>query len=638
MTSLSHIPTTETGTRFGGRLLPDNKPTMRYTMKYLSSGYKVRRTIVQIDNSLPPPVIPVADPEDGLIKTEDLNKNVLVQFPLWPDPKEEDRYYFVIGEEKGPEQILSIVPPDGTIMTVEVPLDRLTEDGPYEIRYGHRSHPGGTDTFSPPKTIRIDRTPPGTHQLGYMDFPDVAKDGLTLDELSDMGDVLVGSIFGYSDLKRGDLIQTYWGSVTGPSVTLDGMEDGTAPIEVPFPKAFLTSLPSPAGATYYTVTDRAGNVSVDSRKVTIPLFLTEVTPGLPAPVTDDSDGLIDYQEARAGVEIKIPSSSFLEAGDQITLYWGSEKMGPVPVDPDDLGEPFVLFFTVMFDTIEAAGNGLRQLKYEVLRGGQMVGVSSDLELDVNIELPVPGVLEKPIVRGGSGTPSNEDNFIDENDFELNATVIINWNSGFKASQVLRIFWGGQEVLDQPYTITNSDVVAGRPLLLTALNSKFKPVGTGSDIRVYYTVNTPSNPNTSTSLEQGIIVRSKDELPGGPDGPDAPEFTDLNEYGAINPVNGASGAPVYIKPYINIAAGQVIVFTYEAFDQLVGGNKLFEWTHTSADLTEEEVTNGYNFLVPRSILDRHHYGHVEATFQVRSDTGQGNSKRASVWIDMRGGKR
>ncbi|MEG5266444.1 hypothetical protein TRP66_19320 [Pseudomonas sp. JDS28PS106] len=607
-------------------------------MTNLNTSYQVRGAKEQADPSLPAPTIPVADPEDGLIRTEDLNEDVLLEFPLWPRAQLNDHYFFILNGEEGPENSLIEFPPVGTNLTLKLPLTLLDQDGPYVVEYGVKPFPSGADSRSYPKTILIDRTPPGAHQLGYMDFPDVAKDGLTLDELSDMGDVLVGSIFGYSDLKRGDVIQTYWGSVTGPSVTLDGMEDGTAPIEVRFSKAFLTSLPSPAGATWYKVTDRAGNVSEDSRKVTIPLFLTEVTPGLPKPVVDDSDGLINYQEARVGVEVKIPSSSFLEAGDQITLYWATEKMGPVPVDPDDLSEPFVLFFTVMFDTIEAAGNGLRQLKYEVIRGGQVVGVSNDLELEVNIELPVPGTPEKPTVRGGSGTPSNEDNFIDENDFELNATVIINWNSGFKASQVLRIFWGGQEVLDQPYIITNSDVVAGRPLLLTALNSKFKPVGTGSDIRVYYTVNTPGNPNTSTSLEQGIIVRSKDELPGGPDGPDAPEFTDLNEYGAINPINGAAGAPVYIKPYINIAAGQVIVFTYEAFDQLVGGTKLFEWTHTSADLTEEEVTNGYNFLVPRSILDRHFYGHVEATFQVRSDTGQGNSKRASVWIDMRGGKR
>lgn len=608
-------------------------------MKPLNNKYTVRRPSQYPEPTLEAPAIPAADPVDGLIQVIDLASDILVQFPIWEHVRENDRYQLMINEDLvGVPEVIETPPPAGTILELKItPNIHLPTDGRYAVRYYVYNFPGDSNYLSRSSQIIVDRTPAGAHQLGYMDFPDVARDGLTAEELRNMGDVLTGSIFGYSGLEKGDTIKTYWGAVPGPEVVLDGLEDETNPIEVAFTKAFLTSLPSPAGATWYTVTDRAGNVSAESRRITIPLFLTEVTPGLPAPVVDDSDAIITYVEARAGVEVKIPGSAFLKDGDQITLYWGSEKMGPVPVDPDDLGEPFVLFFTVAFETIEAAGNGPRQLKYEVIRDGQIAGISDDLELQVNVELPVPGVLDRPTVRGGSGTPSNEDNFIDENDFELNATVIINWNTGFKASQVLTVFWGGQQVLDQPYVITNSDVVAGRPLLLTALNSKFKPVGTGNDIRVYYTVTMPGNPNTSTSLEQGIVVRSKDELPGGPDGPDAPEFTDLNENGAINPVNGAAGAPVYIKPYINIAENQVIVFTYEAYDKLVGGTRLFDWTHTSAALGNEEVINGYNFLVPRTILDRHFYGHVEASFQVRSENGQGNSKRSSVLIDMRGGK-
>lgn len=582
------------------------------------------------------PFVPLADETDGLIKTIDLTSDVRVEFPIWDSAQEEDAYQLLLNKIPiGIEKKLITVPPVGTILTLDIPVDtELKVDGQYVLGYKVFTSPGQNTLLSFETIIQVDRTPPGAHQLGYMDFPDEAKDGLTAEELRNMGDVLHGRIFGYSGLKKGDVIKTYWGTVPGPEIELDGDEDETSPIEVPFTKAFLTSLDSPAGATFYTVTDRAGNVSAESRKVTIPLFLTEVTPGLPAPVVDDNDGVIDYVEANAGVQVMIPTSTFVEEGDEILLHWGTEKLGPVPVDPADIGQPFILVFDVPFPLIESAGNGLRQLKYEVIRDGQLAGVSDDLDLTVNIELPVPGTLDKPTVRGGSGTPSNEDNFIDENDFELNATVIINWNPNFKASQTVTVFWGGQEVLAQPYIITNSDVVAGRPLLLTALSSKFKPVGTGNDIRVYYTVTVLGNPNTSTSLEQSIVVRSKDELPGGPDGPDAPEFTALNENGSINVENGANGAPVFIKPYINIAADQVIVFTYEAYDRLVGGVKKFEWTHTSPALTEDNVINGYDLTVPRPILDSHYFGHAEATFQVRSVNGQGNSKRASVYVDMR----
>jgi hypothetical protein len=584
------------------------------------------------------PDVPVADPVDGLIKTVDLESNVIVNFPLWIDPKPEDKYQLLLGEKEiGEPGILDPIPPEGTILSLEIPTGtELTTDGVYQLSYLVRATPGGGVRRSNVTQITVDRTPPGAHQLGYMEFPEEAKDGLTAVELSEMGDVLTGKIFGYTGLTGGDVIKTYWGGIAGPEVVLTGDEDEYAPIEVSFDKVFLTSLGNSAGATFYTVTDRAGNESPRSREVTIPLFLTEITPDLPPPVIDNYDGMIDYNDAKESIEVKIPSSIVITEGDEIVLHWGSQQLGPYPVDPEDLEEPIVLLFYVDFETIDRAGNGLRELKYDVIREGHVIGLSQPLEVEVNVELPVPGILEKPTVRGGSSQPNDEDNFIDINDFELDATVIIKWNSSFQASQTIDIYWGDKEVLMQPYRITNTDVAAGRPLLLTALNTKFKPVGTGTDIRIYYAVTSNGNPNISTSLEQGIIVQSKDELPGGPEGPDAPEFTALNENGAINEELAANGAPVYIKPYTNIKAGQTIVFTYEAYDELVGGEQKFVWMHTSPPITENEVINGYDILVPRERLIRHCYGHAEAFFQVQSDNGQGNSTRGSVLVDMRRG--
>lgn len=590
------------------------------------------------DVLLTKPLVPIADPEDGLIKTEDLTRNVSVSFPIWDDPKINDSYQLKLGEDMlGEPETLTSIPPAGSILTLDILANTaLKEDGPYDLTYLVKANPGGGTRPSAATQLIVDRTPPGAHQLGYMEFPEEAKDGLTAAELSEMGDVLTGKIFGYTGLSRGDVIKTYWGTVAGPELTLTGDEEEDTPIELNFEKAFLKSLGNSAGATFYTVTDRAGNVSPDSRKVTIPLFLTDITPDLLPPVIENYDGIIDYSDAKESVEVKIPSSTVIIEGDEIVLHWGSQSLGPDPVAPEDLEEPFVLLFYVSYETIEKAGNGLRELKYDVIREGHLVGFSQSLEIVVNVELPVPGTLDKATVRGGSSLPNNEDNLIDINDYELDATVIINWNDKFQASQTIDIYWGGQEVLQQPYRISNTDVAAGRPLLLTAQNSRFRPVGTGNDIRVYYTVKSVGNPNTSTAPEQGIVVQSRDELPGGPDGPDAPQFTELNENGAINEELAANGAPVYIKPYTNIEAGQTIVFTYEAYDDLVGGEQKFVWTHTSPALTEADVVNGYNLLVPRERLIRHCYGHAEAFFHVQSDKGQGNSRRANVYVDMRRG--
>lgn len=581
------------------------------------------------------PYVPLADPTDGLIKTEDLLADIIVEVTVWEGAKPQDHLQLTLNDLPVGDEYVLDNPIQGTIIEVKIPTDTaLKDDGIYELRYVTQSFPGGNSAPSPPAPIKVDRTAAGAHQLGYMDFPDEAKDGLTAAELNAMGDTLTGRIYGYTGLSAGDTITTYWGEILGPDVLLTGSEDGNQPIDVHFDKAFLVSLGNNPGATYYKVKDRAGNISNSSKMVTIPLFLTEIVTDLAAPVVQNYDGMIDYTDAQATVSVGIPASEILQDQDSILLRWGTVSVGPYPVEADDLGEEYVLIFEVSFATIEEAGNGIRQLRYDVIRDNHTIGVSTSVDIVINIETPVPGNPDKPTIKGGSSTPSAEDNVIDENDFELDATVIINWNEHFSAAQMIQVFWGGEEVLDVPYVITNTDVAAGRPLLLSIPNSNFTQVGTGPDIRVYYTVSQADNPNTSKSEERGIIVRSKEEIPGGTEGLDAPQFERLNANGAINRENSVNGAPIYIKPYINIDVGQTIVFTYEAYDDLVAGGISFIWTHTSPPLTTEQVTQGYRLNVPRNELLRHCYGHAETSFQVLSDTGSGNSKSASAYVDLR----
>lgn len=604
------------------------KPKTYSTAK---SPYKMRKAELE----LPIPLVPLADPVDGLIRTEDLNDDVIVEITIWEGAKPNDSLHLTLnGLTVGPQYTLDN-PIEGAIIELPIPVDtELTTDGVYELRYVTSSFPGGNTAESPVVDIKIDRTAPGAHQLGYMDFPEEAKDGLTAAELEAMGDTLTGRIFGYTGLTGGDTIFTFWGSVAGPEIVLTGNETGDKPIDVPFEKVFLMSLGNNPGPTYYKIKDRAGNLSAPSREVTIPLFLTEIITDLPPPVVENYDGLIDYSDAVSHVKVDIPSGVILQDGDEILLRWGAISIGPYPVDEEDIGQPFVLIFDVALTTIAQAGDGVRQLRYDVLRDGHLLGVSETVDINVRIELPVPGILEKLTIKGGSSAPSAEDNVIDENDFELDATAILNWNENFDAGESIQINWSGQEVLIPPYTITNSDTAAGRPLLLKIPNSMFKPIGTGTDIRVYYTISQPGNPNQSISEERGIIVRSKEELPGGSEGLDAPQFEQLNSNGAINRENSVNGAPMYIKPYLNISAGQTIIFTYEAYSDLVSDELSFAWTHTSAPLTSAQVVDGYRFSVPRTELMRHCYGHAEATYQVISDKGTGNSKRSSAYVDLR----
>ncbi|WP_017131819.1 hypothetical protein, partial [Pseudomonas agarici] len=522
----------------------------------------------------------------------------------------------------------------GDLLTLDI-APELLKEGTYQLKYQIRNTHNGATTPSFFTPIEIDTTAPGhPTTLAPLDFPPAVNDGLTSEELTQLGDVLPGTIHGYSGFDIGDRIRTFWGAIEGPGGQVE--EDDIEPrkVIIEFPRAFLESLEDFNGPVFYQVTDRAGNPSDNSTTTQVRLLLNEPVTDLPAPIIDGYIEPIDHEQAQAGIEVWIPTSELVAGDDQLLLHWGSVPLGPF--DPESIGQPIVLRIDVDFATVEAAGDGAIRLSYELSREGHVIGYSLPLDIVVRARLPVPGQMQRPVIRGAS--PGATDNLIDENDFERDANAIIAWNPGFIEGQLIQLSWGGQAMFEPPYRITAGDVSAARDLNRPVLNSRFQPVGTGTDIRVQYIVTQAGNPNTSRSPEQSIIVRSRDELPGGPTGPDAPLFTDLNEHGAINTINGRDGAPVHIAPYLNIKPGDVIHFLYEGFDQLVGGNPKNQWPHTSEPLTEEQTRNGYDLRVPRAVLDSSCYGHAEATFSVDSITGTGRSKRQSAYVDMRVGSR
>lgn len=569
--------------------------------------------------------------EDGLLPLSALNAPVLVTFKVWDNPSTSETYQLLWNEEPvGNSKAINPEDRPGDPLELYIPLDALVE-GKYQLAYRV------TDTFSQehsdsfPCPLEIDTTAPGyPTTLAPLDFPTAVNDGLTSEELTQLGEILPGTVHGYSGFAIGDRIRTFWGGTEGPGGKVEEEDIEPRELIIEFPRAFLESLGDFNGPVFYTVTDRAENVSQDSTATDLLLLLNEPVTDLPAPIIDGYIGPIDHQQAQAGIEVSIPTSDLVEGGDQILLHWGDEALGPF--DPESIGQAIILRIDVPFETVDAAGDGAIRLSYDLNRGGHVIGYSLPLDIVVRARLPVPGELQRPVIRGAS--PGAVDNLIDENDFERDASVILAWNPGFSEGQLIQLSWGAQPMFEPPYPISASDIAAARDLNRPVPGSRFRPVGTGSDIRVRYSVSQAGNPNTSRSLEQSIIVRSREELPGGPAGPQAPLFTELNEHGAINALNGQNGAPVHIAPYLNIKPGDVIHFLYEGFDQLIGGNPKNQWPHTSEPLSEEQTRNGYDLRVPRTVLDATCYGHAEATFSVDSVTGTGRSKRQSAYLDMR----
>ncbi|MFP3926993.1 hypothetical protein [Pseudomonas sp. W5-36] len=514
----------------------------------------------------------------------------------------------------------------------------LQTEGFHSLAFRTYSPNTTVEDFSDIFPVVIDRTAPGKPQLAAIQFPVEVQNGLTAAELTRLGDQLEVEVAGYTGMAKHDVIESYWGDAAGPTATVTQDDMGLNKVLFNFSKNFLETIPAGPHDVKYKVTDRAGNTSEFSIESSILLLLEEIPVNYPAPIVDPAvGGLIDYVEARPGVKVDIPHYPGAAAFDQITLYWGEDTpIFPVQLPPGDEDEDIVISFRVPFETIAVKPVGEVSVTYKITRQNQLNGSSLAAEIDVFLTLPVPEPTLAPVVQGTSlNSPDKTDNFIDEEDYELNSRAIVQWNDEFRLNDNLNLFWGDQQRL-QWHQISEEDVTAQKDIVIPIVNSIMKAQGTGAEIPVRYTVVRDGNPNPTPSPTQTVTVRSREELPGGADGIDGPVF-ELTPTGYISLVVAPNGTRGLIKPYVNISTNQKLFFTFKGFDLTNTPIEAATFTATR-ELDEQDVLNGYSFQVPFNILRTICLGYCEAYIRVEPAAGSNQSAVTSritrVPVDMR----
>jgi hypothetical protein len=573
------------------------------------------------------PDIPVAfhDTDNpGLLPISALENPVVVTLEVWPGARVGYTYQlYWDNKEHGPEKPITEDHQPGDPLSLEIPVDLLTE-GSHSLQYRTYNPSSQVVNLSEIFTAVIDKTAPGSPELSQMQFPPEVQNGLTAAELAQLGGKLEVNIAGYTGMAKHDEVKTFWGAEEGPGAIVDADDMGLNRITITFSQEFLEAQGDGEQSVKYHVFDRAGNKSIDSNPVPITLLLEEVPSNFPAPIIDPAvGGLIDYAEAQAGVQVDIPHYTGASAFDQIQLFWGeTNPLLPVQLPPGNEDEDIVLSLRVPFDVINALPPGQVRVSYRVFRQGTHVGSSLHHGIDVFLTLPVVEPLNALVVQGTSvENPNTTDNFIDEDDYELNGRAIVTWTDEFQISDDLNLFWGEQQKL-QWYQIKSSDVNAGRNLAIPIDNAIMKAQGTGAEVPVYFSVTRTGNPNPAKCPVQLVTVRSKEELPGGGDGLEGPPFN-LNSGGFIGPILNPNGAKIKISPYINIAKDQKITLTFKGFDD--DNNPITSADYTaSRELDENDVLNGYTFTVPHRNLRTICTGFAEASFKVEPPAGSNQS--------------
>lgn len=421
-----------------------------------------KETLFQVPQ-LPPPTI-TGQLEDGLLPIDLLDEPVNVSIPVWEAARPTYTYQLLWdGRTTG---LLKEIKDEqfGDILTLELSIDLLTQ-GVHSVAYEIMNPVNMRFNQSEEATLLIDKTAPGAPQLAPISFPEAIQNGLTSSELESLNNVLTGSIPGYAGIADGDVIRTYWGSLEGPITFVTANDMGLNRVMVDFSRAFLEQVGDIEASAYYTVTDRAGNLSMPSDAVSVKLELSVIVP-LPSPTIKEAVGdTLDPGAATNGATFVIGTAADLKMGELVVLRWegpkGSDSREKV-VTANGAGQPLEVVFPYALVIIND-GQTI-ELSYSVTRNSGIVQYSDTAPfrvLSAQLELPAPAM--DTVGADGILRPS----LIPES----GATVRIRY-PGMTAGDLVKVRWSGATVENTPlqtvdgeaqltFTVSKAAIVASQ---------------------------------------------------------------------------------------------------------------------------------------------------------------------------------
>lgn len=446
---------------------------------------------------LVPPTVAISLNNEGLLPIDALTSPVTVTFPAW-DAIALDTSYQLLwdGNTIGDIKLVAEDDKPGDILTLEIPVDALIK-GDHRLAYRLVNLENGVSSDSQTTPIQIDRTAPGNPLIAPIIFPTSIQKGLTSAELEDMGNVLKGLIAGYNDMKEGDVVRSYWGTVEGPVAIVDKDDMGLKRVELEFSREFLESIGDIEAAVYYTVTDLAGNLSMDSQAIQVKLQLL-VLPELPLPVVKEANGdVLDPADAVNGATVLIGASAELRVGDRVVVQWngprGSDSKERVITAPDAGKELELLFSAVL---VEANSGQTVSIDYRLIRANGSEQASAALSLKIQ-----PGLAQLPAPQMDTVGPDGI--LIPSNIPESGATVRVRYE-GMSAGDSVQINWQGASAYQPPAQVVGADVE-----LLFIVPKAFINQSLGGSASVTYTVTRAGTGSVSTPLflrvSQGLTL-------------------------------------------------------------------------------------------------------------------------------------
>ncbi|KPW39917.1 Uncharacterized protein ALO87_02842 [Pseudomonas syringae pv. apii] len=442
------------------------------------------------DENLIAPSVAIKINNEGLLPVSALNGPIEVTFPAWLNVMEGISYQLLWDDKlTGEVKLIEKGTQPGTILNANIPVDALTE-GKHTIAYRLTNIENGTTSDSPSSPVEVDITQPGAPTLAPIILPRQTLNGLTSEELENMGDVLTGTIAGYNGMQEGDVVRTYWNDVPGPMAVVTKDDMGLKCVMVYFVRPFLELIGDIEAPVYYTVTDLAGNQSMASETLDVKLQLTVTTP-LPTPTIKEATGsTLDPINASAGATVVIEATANLKTGDQVIVQWQGPKGSDTKektLTSAEAGQALEVLFAAVLVTANAGQTV--SVSYVVNRTNGLVQVSDTLALQVVsglAELPAPrmdtvgadGVVTPSLIPGYGATVRVSYPGVGAQD-----SVVVNWRGASSHDTAAQVAGGGELQFNVPKALISA--TAGRSATVT------------------YTVTRAGEPTVSTALQLSV---------------------------------------------------------------------------------------------------------------------------------------
>lgn len=436
-------------------------------------------------SELESPLIPIAL-ENGILPIEYLDKPVTVTLKMWDGARPRYTYQLLWNKTPvGPEKtIVNEVP--GETLILEIPIELLTE-GIHEVGYQTMNPDSQITNQSQYTRIEIDRTAPGTPLLAPIIFPATIQDGLTSAELEVMGNVLNGLVASYQGMKEGDVIRSYWGTIEGPVAVVGKDEMGLQQVIMKFTRVFLEIVGDIEAPVYYTVTDLAGNLSMNAEAVQVKLLLL-VLPELPLPVVKEANGnVLDPADTINGATVLVGAEAQLSVGDSVSALWSGPKGSDTKekvVTASDVGKELALLFSAAL--VDVNKGQAVTITYTVTRTNGSEQASAALSLQVlagQTQLPAPTM--DTVGPDGILTPAKIP--------ESGATVRVRYE-GMSTGDSVSVSWLGATAYSTPAQVVGANVELQFNVPKTLINQSV-----GRSASVTYTVTRAGTARVSEPL-------------------------------------------------------------------------------------------------------------------------------------------